>query len=97
MAVQSPARKTRGQFLDNSGFYEVGFAGSGEEFADLAEGEINDFGARFVDKGFRGTDHEFDVAAVRRGSIILSPLRGCFVLPGPMACAVGCILTPLRG
>ena len=117
VAVQSPARKTRGHvvigggsvgvdagtrgvggvdFLDHRGFHEIGFAGGGEEFADFAEGEVDDFGAGFVDQGFGGADDEFDVAAARRGSIILSLLRGFFVLPGPTACAVGCILTLLR-
>jgi hypothetical protein len=34
-----------------------------EEFADFGERQVDDFGARFVDQGFRGADDEFDVAA----------------------------------
>ena len=64
MNVDAGARRVGGvNFFDDGGFHERGFAGGGKEFADFGESEIDDFGARFFDEGFRGADDEFDVAA----------------------------------
>jgi len=64
VSVDSWARGVGGDdFLDHGGFREIGGAGGGEELADFGEGEVNDFGFRFVDERFRGADDELDVAA----------------------------------
>ena len=52
------------EFLDDCGFDQVRFAGTGEKFADLGEGQVDDFGAGFVDQGLGGADDELDVAAL---------------------------------
>ena len=68
MSVDARTRRVcRVHFLDYGGFHQIGVAGGGEEFADFAQREVDDFGARFVDQGFRGADDEFDVAGGVRG------------------------------
>jgi hypothetical protein len=90
------------ELLDHGGLYEIGCACGREEFSNFAKREIDDVGAGFVDQSFRGADDQFDVASVRRRLFdcarVLSPLWGFLLfVVGPTACAVGCILSPLRG
>jgi hypothetical protein len=54
-------------FFDYGGLYQFRFAGGGEKFADFLKGEFDNLGTGFVDEGFRGADHEFDVAGRLRG------------------------------
>src|ERR1700733_5097397 len=50
-------------FFNHGRFHEVGGAGCGKEFANFIQGEVDDFGARFIDEALGGADDEFDVAA----------------------------------
>src|SRR5215831_10001943 len=51
------------QLLNHRGLHKIRLASGGEELADFTQREIDNFRARLVDQRFRGTDHQFDIAA----------------------------------
>ena len=50
-------------FLDDRGLHQIGVSCSGQKFTQLADGQINDLGLRFLHQRLGRTHYHFDITA----------------------------------